>query len=183
MEFGLGGPMQYQDCIEAGQDDAAPPQSERGAALADANINPATGLATDYLNHFNEAIMLLEMLPSCPDCLDDLRNWRPLTYREHFMASRFKSRDLAIAAYDAADAQVRERLDTLATTMSMVLETTRETMTAGIPPRVASDLAERAAAWLKILVARAGAVINDETDAEIAGAPQAMADGLMKRSA
>ena len=39
--------------------------------LADANINPATGLATDYLNHFNEAIMLLEMLSSCPECRDD----------------------------------------------------------------------------------------------------------------
>ena len=26
------------------------------ARLADANINPRTGLATDYLNHFNEAV-------------------------------------------------------------------------------------------------------------------------------
>ena len=171
--------MQYQDCVEAGQEDADP---AAGAArwLADANINPLTGLATDYLNHFNEAIMLLDMLSSCPDCLDDLINWRPLSYREHFMASRFKSRDLAIAAYDGADAQVRERLDTLATTMTMVLEATRATMTAGMPPRAAGDLAERAAAWLKTLVARAGAVINGESDGE---APQAMADGLMQRSA
>jgi hypothetical protein len=28
------------------------------AVLKAANINPKTGLATDYLNHFNEAIML-----------------------------------------------------------------------------------------------------------------------------
>ena len=27
------------------------------------NINPATGLSTDYLNHFTEAIMLLEIVP------------------------------------------------------------------------------------------------------------------------
>jgi hypothetical protein len=39
--------------------------------LADANINPASGLATDYLNHFNEAIMLLEILSSCPDFRHD----------------------------------------------------------------------------------------------------------------
>ena len=35
------------------------------------NINAATGLATDYLNHFNEAIMLLEMLASAPEFRDD----------------------------------------------------------------------------------------------------------------
>src|SRR3546814_1723486 len=32
------------------------------------NINQNTLLATDYLNHFNEIIMLLEMLPSMPEC-------------------------------------------------------------------------------------------------------------------
>ena len=47
--------------------------------------------------------MLLEMLSSCPECLDDFLGWRPMSYREHFEASRFKGRDLAIAAYDAAD--------------------------------------------------------------------------------
>jgi hypothetical protein len=38
------------------------------AQLVGANINPTTWLATDYLNHFNEAIMLLEMLPCAPEC-------------------------------------------------------------------------------------------------------------------
>lgn len=36
-----------------------------------ANINPRTGLATDYLNHFNEAVMLLEMIPDMPECAED----------------------------------------------------------------------------------------------------------------
>ena len=51
------------------------------ARLAAANINPKTGLASDYLNHFNEAIMLLEMLASCPECVDDFRAWKPMSYR------------------------------------------------------------------------------------------------------
>jgi hypothetical protein len=71
--------------------------------LRAANINPRTGLATDYLNHFNEAIMLLEMIPDMPECAEDFLTWQPLSYREHFMASNFKARDLAIEAYDAAD--------------------------------------------------------------------------------
>jgi len=39
--------------------------AEEGLRLADANINPTTGFAIDYLNHFSEAVMLLDMLASC----------------------------------------------------------------------------------------------------------------------
>jgi hypothetical protein len=74
----------------------------RSAALRAANINPQTGLATDYLNHFNEAIMLLEMIPDIPECADDFLAWSPLSYAEHFWASNFKARDLAIEAYESA---------------------------------------------------------------------------------
>ena len=57
--------------------------------------------------------MLLEMLPSCPECVEDFLAWRPLSYREHFAGSHFKGRDLAIAAYEAADPALRARLDAL----------------------------------------------------------------------
>ena len=174
--------MKYQDCVEAVQ--AADDLSDGtaiGAPPSVANINPATGLATDYLNHFNEAIMLLEMLSGCPDCLDDFLGWRPMSYREHFVASRFEGRDRAIAAYEAADPHLRSCLDTLAGTMTAVLETTRAAMSADMPPDAAGALAERAAAWLKPLVARAGAVINGDADASLPDAPQAVVDGLMKR--
>jgi hypothetical protein len=175
--------MKYQDCAEALQADDGPDGGAGGAVrLADANINPATGLATDYLNHFNEAIMLLEMLSSCPDCRDDFLGWRPKSYREHFEASRFKGRALAIAAYDAADPSLRGCLDTLAGTMTAVLEATRAAMSSDIAPQAAVALAERAAALLRPLVARAGAVINgeDTADAGEPVTPQAVVDRLMK---
>ena len=60
--------------------------------LADANINPTTGLATDYLNHFSEAVMLLDMLASC---LEFWAEFLTVGYRQHFRASQFKARDLA----------------------------------------------------------------------------------------
>src|SRR3546814_16977921 len=41
------------------------------------NINQNTLLATDYLNHFNEIIMLLEMVPSMPECYRNAVEWRP----------------------------------------------------------------------------------------------------------
>ena len=170
--------MKYQDCAE-------PLQADDGAdnALVGAYINPATGLATDYLNHFNEAIMLLEMLSSCPECRADLFVWQPMSYREHFEASRFEGRAMAIAAYDNADADVRGCLDTLAGAMTAVLAATRAAMNADMPPEAAGALAERAAALLKPLVARAGAVINGENAADTGDqvAPQVMVDALMKR--
>src|ERR1700743_3978863 len=83
----------------------------RAAELRAANINPRTGLATDYLNHFNEAIMLLEMIPDIPECADDFLNWSPLSYAEHFWASNFKARDLAIEAYETAAPEIRVEFD------------------------------------------------------------------------
>src|SRR5438105_9348396 len=89
------------------------PDPARAAQLRAANINPRTGLATDYLNHFNEAVMLLEMIPDMPECAEDFLGWHPLTYREHFMASNFKARDLAIEAYHAADEAIRTEFDNI----------------------------------------------------------------------
>ena len=172
--------MKYQDCVEAVQA-AEEADGAYGARLTAANINSATGLASDYLNHFNEAIMLLDLLSSCPDCLDDFLGWQPKSYREHFEASRLKGRDLAIEAYDAADPNLRSCLDTLAGTMTAVLEATRAAMNAEMPPESTAALADHAAAWLRPLVARAGAVINGQADANVPDAPQAVVDGLMKR--
>jgi len=78
-------------------------QDDRLAAmrgrLDGTNINSETLLATDYLNHFNEVVMLLEMLPDMPDCLEDLREWQPKSYPDHFRDSVFSDRDLAVEAY------------------------------------------------------------------------------------
>jgi hypothetical protein len=130
--------------------------------LAEANINPKTGLATDYLNHFNEAIMVLELLSPMPECVDEFLAWRPISYQEHFATSHFKGRDLAIAAYDAAEPTARHALDTVADTMNAILVATREAMELNLTPASAGALAQQASNWLKPLVARAGAIINGQ---------------------
>src|SRR5476651_953668 len=85
------------------------PDEARAAQLRAANINPRTGLATDYLNHFNEAVMLLEMIPDMPECAED------------FHASNFRARDLAIEAYESADTITRAEFDNITTTMTSIL--------------------------------------------------------------
>ncbi len=173
--------MKYQKCMEAAQAPGTPRNGLDRTRLLAANVNPATGLASDYLNHFNEAIMLLELLASGQECLDDFIGWQPMTYREHFEASRLKERALMIAAYEAADPSLRDSLDALADTMNAVLEATRAAMTAHLPPERIGALAEQAAAWLRPLVARAGAVINGEPGGRLPATPQAIVDELMKR--
>ena len=75
--------------------------------LAAANINPQSRLATDYLNHFNEPAMLLQMVADCPDLAEDILAWQPRSYAEHFEHTGFRDKELAIAAYEAADPLVR----------------------------------------------------------------------------
>lgn len=72
------------------------------------NLDPKTLLATDYLNHFNEIVMLLEMVPDMPDMLDDVKMWKPKSYRNHFRDSTIADKDLAIEAYDHVPAMYRE---------------------------------------------------------------------------
>lgn len=143
----------------------APPGADaaaRAAQLAAANINPNTGLATDYLNHFNEAIMLLEMIPDLPECFEDFLEWQPLSYAEHFHASNFKARDLAIEAYDNADPSIRADFDDIARNMTAILNAVGAAMREAKQDKTRAALAEQAVGWVKPLVARAGGIINGQ---------------------
>ncbi len=151
----------------------APAEPATGSIFA---INPATGLSTDYLNHFTEAIMVLEMASAAPECLEDLRNWQPKTYREHFRTSRFSNRDDFIAAYEAADPAVRGALDEVAETLNAVLMETREVFLNRYAGPDREALALRAVSWIKPLVTRAAAVINGRDDF---GGSQAKVDALL----
>ncbi|MEI9925948.1 MAG: hypothetical protein WDN50_23325 [Bradyrhizobium sp.] len=137
-----------------------PNQAARAAQLRAANINPRTGLATDYLNHFNEAIMLLEMIPDMPECSEDFLAWQPLSYREHFTASNFKARDLAIEAYEAADTKIRAEFDNLTSAMTSILTAVSAAMRDARQDMTRATLAEQATGWVKPLVALAGGIIN-----------------------
>lgn len=148
-------------------------------ALSAANINPATGLATDYLNHFNEAVMLLEMIPEMPDCAEDFFAWRPLTYAEHFHASNFKGRDLAIAAYDTANPAIRTEFDRVTGAMTTILTAIHAAMQDARQDETRVKLAHEAVGWLKPLVAQASGIINGTVAAADIDAEQADVDSIL----
>lgn len=99
-------------------------QIELQPELAAANINPVSFLATDYLNHYNEIVMLLEMVPDMPDMLEDVLDWAPKSYPDHFMESGFAARELAVNAYENAPTVYRAQFDAFVTEIDSLLTST-----------------------------------------------------------
>src|SRR3954452_7401481 len=135
--------------------------------LQAANINPRTGLATDYLNHFNEAIMLLEMVPDMPECAEDFLAWSPLSYAEHFVASNSKDRALAIEAYEMAEPAIRYEFDKLTDNMTSILSAVGAAMREAKQDKTRATLAEQATGWVKPLVMLTAGVINGASEADV----------------
>ena len=72
------------------------------------NVSEQSLLATDYLNHFNEIIMTLEMVPDMPELLEEAKGWQPKHYKQHFEDSTIADKDLAIEAYDYVPAKLKK---------------------------------------------------------------------------
>src|SRR5205814_10281000 len=96
-------------------------------------------------------------------------------YCEHFMASNFRARDLAIEAYDSADAKIRAQFDHITDNMTSILTAVGSAMRDAQQDKTRATLAEQATRWVKPLVALAGGIIHGGTDADVetimAGSP------------
>ncbi len=130
------------------------------------NIDPLTLLATDYLNHFNEIVMLLELIPDMPECLEDAEAWAPKTYQDHFRDSQFRDRALAVEAYEHVPNCYREPFDDVISQMNRIvpvgLQRIRESLDAGEAERmrmVCSEVSLR----LQKMIDIASAIIHGST--------------------
>jgi hypothetical protein len=90
----------YDDLEQCGEAIAEAP----GGALPPGPVADKTGLSNDYLNHYCEALMLIELAAFDEGVVADLAGWRPVDYRAYFEASPLRRADAAIAAYDALPA-------------------------------------------------------------------------------
>ncbi len=124
-------------------------------------INDVTLLSTDYLNHFNEAVMLLDMVSDMPEILDEVKDWQPKSYREHFGDSQFKDRDMAIEAFEWSPPQYREPFDAVVEELNEAIATAVPAIEAVVsdPDRLALVVQDVAMA-LRGQIDRAGAIIN-----------------------
>ncbi|CAK0767020.1 hypothetical protein CCP2SC5_30095 [Azospirillaceae bacterium] len=92
--------------------------------VKNANISNKTLLATDFLNHFNEIVMLIEMIPDMPMMLDECYLWKPKTYQEHFQDSGFSEKALAIEAYNHVPSKFRRPFEETLSQMTLIVNFT-----------------------------------------------------------
>jgi hypothetical protein len=137
----------------------APGASGRGTPT----INPVTGLSTDYLNHFSEALMALEMVRDMPECVEDLRAWTPKTYTEHFAGSGLRNRDIIIRMYEAAAPGLRETLDGLSEVLNARLAEARDSAVRHATTGAPDFPARHAGTTIRPLIAQLTALINGAT--------------------
>ncbi|MEZ5833894.1 MAG: hypothetical protein R3D05_22210 [Dongiaceae bacterium] len=174
-ETGLGGGEIGQ---ATGERDWQARYAEFCARARGTNVNDRTLLATDYLNHVNEIIMLMELVPDAPECLEDCRAWHPIGYVEHFRASSIADRDLAIEAYPFSPPEFRTTFDRLTNEMHRVIAGALASLEAAIAQGDedrARRVVELAVGALKTMVDQASSTIHG--DVQIMD--QAAIDGLM----
>lgn len=142
--------------------------------LQGTNIHPTSYLATDYLNHFNEVMMLLEMAIDMPEMLDDAAEWKPKSYEQHYRDSQLGERELAIEAYAASAPQYREPFDALVDELNeMVLSTIEQAkdVVNDPEPEILISLLESNIPELRKTAESIAAVVNGQSD--VGGQPGA----------
>jgi hypothetical protein len=156
------------------EDFAAWQQRVRGT-----NISEQSLLATDYLNHFSEIVMLLELVADMPDCIEEVRTWEPKGYREHFRDSTFSDRELAIAAYDHVPDRFKVPFEEIVAHLHGLIATsiTRldDAAASGMAPEEMGEIARAASRTLQRLMDHASAVIHGSER----GLDQAEIDALL----
>ncbi len=81
---------------------------------ASALVNPASGVANDYLNHFNEILLLIENLPALlPEMVDELLGWKPVSYRGYFERSPLPAAKETLEIYDSLGEEFRRDFESM----------------------------------------------------------------------
>ncbi len=111
------------DEIDFEHDDAYPGLCTRAEG---SNVNAQTLLATDYLNHFNEVVMTLEMLADMPELMEEAQAWEPKDYKDHFRDSTIADRELAVEAYDHVPPKFKEPFEQNIEQINQLIGTTIE---------------------------------------------------------
>ncbi len=76
-------------------------------------VNPNSGLANDFLNQYNEVLLLVENLPILlPEMVEELLAWNAKTYEEYFTSSPLPGGDVAIKIYHTLDREFRKKFET-----------------------------------------------------------------------
>jgi len=160
--------------LESDDPDRAAARRRLRPRLVGTNIDENSFLATDYINHFSEIVMLIDMADQMPEVLEDAAEWQPKSYEEHFKESGFPDGDLAIEAFHIAPREIRQRLEAVTARLDEVIpRIVQDLLAARDNPSALAAQREAALAELHALIgALSGVVHASETRSDQAGIDQ-----------
>lgn len=129
------------------------------------NINVNSMLTTDYLNHFSGVLMLIEMLPDDPETfVEDVLEWSPLSYEQHFEVTGFRDKELAVKAYEHAPRDVRIAFDGVVDQLNNTLVDLLDNIKASMDKKQISEMADfccQVTPEVRELISKAADIVND----------------------
>jgi hypothetical protein len=156
----------------------------RAAAL----VNPASGIANDYLNHFNEILLLIENLPALlPEMIDEILAWKPVSYRQYFTNSPLPGSVKTLEIYDSLDEEFRLDFENMIEILDkIILESIKVVTDARRPdgtlePDEVADVCESLSQKLRLVLDRTADLVNHGYAPPLERA-QNMADRIMNAS-
>lgn len=177
---------------ESPQADGTPHQHEMDDdaqlhACAKELVNPASGIANDYLNHFNEILLLIEHLPiMLPEMVDEILQWRPKTYREYFEQSPLPGSAETLKIYDRLPENFRDyfeakiaELNAFAIESVDVISKHRQP-NGEINPEDVEEFCARTSEAMRNALAQAADIVN-HGQARPVETPQNMADRILNQ--
>ncbi len=154
---------------------------ERAARL----VNPASGVANDFLNHFNEILLLIENMPiMLPEMVDEILEWRPKTYRDYFKTSSLPGSAATLEIYETLDADFRADFESMVARLNRMAVDSIEVIkrhrrpNGEIPADEVEHFCARAALDFRRVLSRAADLVNHGSAPPLES-PQTMVDRIL----
>lgn len=144
--------------IGPGGVDASLPSNE--SAPDGAFAAACAGLSNDFLNHYSEVLMLIEMAVDDPTISDELTEWQPVSYRAYFGSSELRRASAALAAYEALPESRRNAFEKLVAAMDTLATMAVFALQPPTAPGNAAVIVDATAPALRDLIAKAAAFLN-----------------------
>ena len=120
----------------------------------------AAGLSHDYLNHYNEVLMLIELSGHDSSLNGALLDWCPLGYVEYFASSRWAGASQARAAYEELPPEARRCFERLLATMETLATIAVFALQPPCEPMRAAVVVDATAPVLRRLISSASRFLN-----------------------
>ncbi|MBS7736448.1 hypothetical protein [Chelatococcus composti] len=124
---------------------------------------PAPSLSTDFLNQYNEVLMIIELVADDAELMETLDEWQPRSYRQHFAKhAQLRFAEDALKAYEALAPERRLAFENLRLAMDDVVTGTIRALKQAGDVEERATIAATASSLLRRMIEAAASFIRTE---------------------